>query len=105
MILLSLDGVNKMEPNTGLLETLGEHTGVKEEISDLSEVLIILEFKVPAYGPLQSIPGPKIFEMKPNLLLKRLNQSSILLLIKTNVKEFHQKQFKKMLSRQDLTNI
>ncbi len=33
-ILQSLVGVRKMALNTGLLETLGELTGVKKEISD-----------------------------------------------------------------------
>jgi hypothetical protein len=34
MIFQLLDGVNKMELNIGLLETLGEVIGEKEEISD-----------------------------------------------------------------------
>lgn len=32
-------GVKKMEPNIGLSETLGEVIGVKEEMSESSEVL------------------------------------------------------------------
>jgi hypothetical protein len=34
MTFLLSDGVNKMELNIGLLETLGEVIGEKEEISD-----------------------------------------------------------------------
>jgi|GEM_PF-6844946 len=34
MIFQSQDGVNKMEPNIGLLETLGVAIGVKVETSD-----------------------------------------------------------------------
>ena len=37
---VSMVGVKKMAPNIGLLETLGEATGVKEEMLESSEELI-----------------------------------------------------------------
>lgn len=77
MTLPSLDGVNKMEPNIGSLETRGDLTGVKEEISGSSEESIILVFKALAHGPHQSILGPKMSEMKPSPVQHKLSQNSI----------------------------
>lgn len=104
-ILQSLDGVKKTEPNTGSLETLGEHTGGKKEISDSSEASITLEYKAHAHGQRQLIPGPKIFEMKRSPLLKNHNRNLILQLTLTNAKEFHRRKSKKVSYLPDHMNI
>ena len=68
--LVLLVGENKMGSNIGLLEILGEAIGVKEEMLDLSEELIILVLNQLALGLLQLIHGLKISEMKLNLNYK-----------------------------------
>jgi hypothetical protein len=61
-----LDGDNKTEKNIGLLETLGEAIGDKEETSDWQEVLITSVLKAHAHGPLQSIHGQETLETRLN---------------------------------------
>ena len=64
MISLSQDGENKMVPNIGLLEILGEVIGVKEEILESLEELTILTFKAIAHGLSQEILGLKTKEIR-----------------------------------------
>lgn len=105
MILQSLDGVKRMEPSTGLWETLGEVTGVRVEISDSSEVLITWVLKVSAHGQLPETHGPRIKETRPNPQLNKPNQNfSTLVSMKTNATEFLQKKSPKMSNPQDPTN-
>jgi hypothetical protein len=94
-----------MELNTGSLETLGEHTGGKKEISNSSEASITLESKAPAHGQHQSIHGPKTFEIKRSPPFKNPSRNLILQLALTNVKELHQKKSKKVSLLPDHINI
>ncbi len=88
-----LDGVRRMEPNSGLLETHGEAIGDKEETSDLSEELTTSELKALALGLLQSTLGLKILETKLNLPLKIWNQNFLFRLMTTiNAKDYLQKE-------------
>lgn len=63
-------GENRTEINIGLLEILGEVIGVKMEISDSLEVLIILVLKPLAHGLFLEIPGARMKEIKLNLTYK-----------------------------------
>lgn len=95
-----------MEPNIGSLETLGEAIGVKEETLDLLEELTTQVLNLLALGPLQLILGPKISEMKPNLILKTLNPRNFYnknqLLAEESPMDLN---WMKLLHRLDLTNI
>jgi hypothetical protein len=59
-----------MELNIGLLEILGEVIGEKMETLDLLEELIISVLKLLAHGLFHEILGPKIKEIKLNLIWK-----------------------------------
>lgn len=77
MIFQSQDGEKRMELNTGLSETLGDHIGEKMEISDLLEESIILVSSPHAHGLLPETLGPMTKETRLNFLkridLKKIN--------------------------------
>ena len=66
MLSVLLVGVKKMELNIGLSEILGDHIGEKMAHLNLSEELIIWEFKLIVLGLFQRTLGPMILEIRLN---------------------------------------